>query len=194
MIASADRAERARGTDAAHRTVQRRAREAVPTLADFCLVYQVGGRILRPIAAVHVTREGSRDIRALMQAYRIRMDDRASTVAQAVRLRRPILRTEIQPEPGKGKADSVASLHLRLATRSALVVPMVVAGEVLGAISLCYSRSGRSYHGRDIASAERLAGRVATALARADDPPSPRVLERPARTSDTVRRRAATRR
>ena len=189
MIASAGRAERARASDADHRTVQRLAREAIPTLADFCLVYQLTGRLLRAIAAVHVTRQGSRDVRALMKAYRIKLDDRVSTVAQVVRSRRPIVRTEIRPDAGKGSAGSVAHLHLRLATRSALVVPIVHEDVVLGAVSLCYSRSSRSYEARHIAMAERFAMRVASALL-PEEGNAPRVPERPSRAERTVRPRA----
>jgi GAF domain-containing protein len=194
MIALSGTAQRSRGSDAAHRTVQRLAREALPALADFCLVYQLAGRTLRAIAAVHVTRQGSRDVRALMKAYRIKMADRVSTVAQVVRTQRPILRTEIRADAGKGKPGSVTSLHLRLATRSALVVPIVRDGTVLGAVSLCYSRSGRTYDGRHIASAERFARRVAGALLPADGRNAPSVLERPAREGRTVQQRTATQR
>lgn len=144
MIASASRAQTARAIDAAQRPVQRLAREAVPSLADFSLVYQVAGRVIRAIAAVHVTREGSRDVRALMKTYRITTDDRSSSVAQVIRTQRPLLRTEIRPDPAKGRAGSVTHLHVRLATRSALVVPILNDGAVLGAVSLPFRPLVRS--------------------------------------------------
>jgi GAF domain-containing protein len=194
MIALAGRAHRGSAGDAAQRAVQRLTREAIPTLADFCLVYQLAGRVLRAIAAVHVTRQGSRDVRALMKAYRIGMADRVSTVAQVVRTQRPIVRTEIRSDPGKAKAGSVANLHRRLATRSALVVPIVHDGAVLGAVSLCFSPSGRAYDGRSIATAERFARRIAKVLMPVEEGDAPRPLERAAREGRTVRQRATTQR
>jgi GAF domain-containing protein len=190
MIASAGSAQRAQTADTTHREVQRLAREAIPTLADFCLVYRLARRALRAIAAVHVTRAGSRNVRALMKAYRIRTDDRGSTVAQVVRTQRPLVRTEIRPDAARGRTNSVARLHLRLATRSALVVPIVRDGDVLGAVSLCYSRSDRSYSPRDIAAAELFARRVADALASEAGANGPRAIKRRPREGPTVRPRA----
>jgi GAF domain-containing protein len=58
----------------------------------------------------------------------------------------------------------VTELHRRLAPTSALVVPIVHDTRVLGALSLCYSHSGRAYAARHVAAAERLAARIARSL------------------------------
>ncbi|MNC87399.1 GAF domain protein [compost metagenome] len=97
-----------------------------------------------------------------MAAHRISQDDRVSTVAHVVRTGRPSLRTTIPPEPdGGGYVSRVAQLHRRLAPGSVLVVPIRQHGNVTGAVSLCYSHSGRSYRTRDVAIAERLASGIA---------------------------------
>jgi hypothetical protein len=145
--------------------IERIARESVPAVADFCLVHLVAGRSIRCVAAVHSTRGGGRDMRALMKTHRIRCDDRDSTVAHVVRTRRATLRTGISLEmPARPRAGGVADLHRRLAPTSALVVPIVGGAAVLGALSLCYSHSGRAYNARQIPSAQRLASRIADAL------------------------------
>jgi GAF domain-containing protein len=148
----------------ARRAIERAARDAVPTFADFCLVHLVAGRTIKCVAGTHATRGGGRDVRALMKRHRIRQDDRDSTVAQVVRTQRAMLRKEIYPEASNRIRTGVGELHRRLATTSALVVPIVRHGAVLGAISLCYSHSGRAYAARHLAAAQRLADRIAAAL------------------------------
>jgi GAF domain-containing protein len=150
--------------EAGRRIVERYAREAVPALADFCLVHLAAGRTIRCIAATHATRSGTRTVRALMATHRIRQDDRVSTVAHVIRTGRAALRTAIQPERTDEGPDRVTDLHRRLAPTSALVVPIQQHTHVVGAVSLCYSQSGRSYRARDIAAARRLASRIAAAL------------------------------
>lgn len=104
-------------------------------------------------------------MRALMKVHRIRPDDRDSTVAQVVRTRRATLRREIHPEiPPHDSTSAVADLHRRLAPTSALVVPITHGSRILGALSLCYSHSRRTYAVRHVAAAERVASRIAGKL------------------------------
>jgi GAF domain-containing protein len=180
------------------RAIERTARAAVPSLADFCLVHLVAGRGITFIAGAHATRAGRRHIRALMRTHRIRPDDPDSTVAQVVRTRRPTLRTTIFPDLNERnvRTGGIADLHRRLAPTSALVVPILRDGTVLGAVSLCYSQSGRSYGARHLPSAERLASRIAEVLtpgARTKASLGLRAAARHARQSTTMRRRVAAR-
>jgi len=180
---------------AARRAVERAARNAVPALADFCLVHLVAGRAIRCVAGAHSTREGGRDVRALMTTHRIRLDDRDSTVAHVVRTGRATLRKEIYPDtPGRTRAGAVAELHRRLAPTSALVVPIVRDDAVLGALSLCYSHSGRVYGARHVGAANRLASRIADALARSSSLGAPlplRAATRHVGQGTMIRRRVA---
>lgn len=149
--------------------IYRWTRRAIPALGDFCLVYVVAGDGIVARAGTHVTSEGRRLVRALMRVYRVKRSDRASAVAHVIRTRKPLLRTSIRPESEPPQASSttasVAQLHRMLAPRSALVVPIVVRNQMLGALSLCYSQSGRAYSRRDVAAAAHIALQIAHLLA-----------------------------
>jgi GAF domain-containing protein len=155
-----------------HSMLDRIARHAVPGLADFCLIFLVDGANLRCVAAAHVTREGERLLRALNRIYRITRDDPVSTVARAVRTGRSQLRTEIAAKQGRfhHELTRVFDLHRRLAARSAVVVPIRANNEILGALTLSYSESRRTYGLEDLPLLERVAddiGRTVDAARRA---------------------------
>jgi GAF domain-containing protein len=149
--------------------LERVARAAVPALADFCLVYLLDGEQFRCVASAHVTRAGDRLVRALNKVYKITRDDRESTVAQVVRLRRPSLRAEIRPEHQTPDAHAtelarVCDIHRQLGVRSALVVPIEGRAGVLGAVAFSYAQSGRHYSPADLPVAERVAHDIAFAV------------------------------
>jgi GAF domain-containing protein len=139
-------------------TLTRLARGIVPPLADFCLIYIVENDDIRLAASAHVTAEGTRLLRALDRVYRIRRDDRDSTVAQVIRTGRSQLRTEIRPEHEKpfDRLTRVFDIHRQLAPRSALVVPIKSRKETFGAMSLSYSKSGRTYTPDEVPILEQL--------------------------------------
>jgi hypothetical protein len=90
----------------------------------------------------------------------------------------------------------VADLHRRLACRSALVVPLIVGSQVLGAVSLCYAGSGRTFGPADLAAGQRVAREIARVVV-PSDPVNATLPVRPA-TRDagrrtTLRRRVAAR-
>jgi GAF domain-containing protein len=146
-------------------TIEKAARDAIPALADFCLVHVVNGTMLLCVAGAHVSRHGRMHVRALMRSRGIRRDDLVSTVAHVVRTRRPMLRAHVAMEPRDGiRKGGIAELQHRLAPRSVLVMPIADGGVVLGALSLCYSASGRSYTDRHLKPAHRIAARIAGAL------------------------------
>lgn len=176
------------------RVIDRTAREALPRLADFYLVHIVTARTLRCVAAAHRAREIAREMRALISGRPIRRDDLASTVAFVVRSRKPSLRTPIYPEEDAGRRGTLAQLQRKLAPTSALVVPVLRNGDVVGTLSLCYSESGRSHAAHDVPRAQRLAGRIAQALANPSDAASRlRPTARHARQGTTLRRRVGAR-
>jgi GAF domain-containing protein len=158
------------GRHAARLTAIRRlVRGAVPTLADFSLFYVPHASIISCVACAHATPTGARLLRALAREYHLRRNDRSSTVAEVMRTGRPIVRKDIPVELEAGRSphserETVANLHRRLAARSALVVPVAGDRSVLGALTLCYSQSERSYSARDVHTAMRLAAHIADAL------------------------------
>jgi GAF domain-containing protein len=146
---------------AASRTAREIARRAVPTLADFAIVFLVAGRSIIGIASAHVSPAGDRLLRVLRRIYRIPRHDLHSTVAQVIRTGRPSLRIGIQSDGLPAPRGSIADIHQRLACRSALVLPIWIGSTVVGAVTLCYAGSGRTYAPRDIADAQRVARQIA---------------------------------
>lgn len=144
--------------------MQEIARRCIPALADFAVVFMVTGRLISGIASAHTSTTGERLLRALRRVYRIRRDDLQSTVAQVVRTGYPLLRRSIQHEEHAARRGSVSDLHRRLACRSALVLPIRVGTIVTGALSLCYSESGRTYALADLACARRVAREIANTV------------------------------
>ena len=149
---------------AASRPVRAIVRRTVPALADFAMVFLVAGRSIVGIASVHTSPAGERLLRALRRIYRIRRDDLHSAVAQVIRTGRPLLRKRIQHDGQLTRRGSVADLHRRLACRSALVMPIRIGAVVVGAVTLCYAGSGRTYAPADVAGAQRLARAIAQSV------------------------------
>jgi GAF domain-containing protein len=146
------------------RALQRLARSFVPALADFCLIHLVERHYVRCVAGAHATREGQRLVSTLARTgSRISRHDPISSVAHVVRHGRGQVRSDVILDPdlhGSRRSDVVR----RLAPRSAVVVPLVVRDQVLGALTLCYSASGRRYSTRHIAPAKRIARLVVARL------------------------------
>jgi GAF domain-containing protein len=182
---------------AAHRTIQEIARRSVPALADFAIVFMVAKRSIVGIASAHMSPAGDRLLRALRRVYRIPRDDLQSTVAHVVRTGRPSLRRSIQNDGQPVRRGSVADLHQRLACRSALVLPIWIGSTVVGAVTLCYAGSGRSYAATDLAVARRVAREIARTAVPVAVPhasaPRLRAAIGDARRPTTVRRRLAAR-
>jgi len=181
----------------ARHAVERAARAAVPRLADFCFIHVRSRAWLKGVAAAHVTAQGDRDVRALMRARRIAVTDEESTVARVVRTGRPVLRATVPPDPvAAPNGDRSALLLRRLAPRSVLVVPIAAGKTVLGAVSLCYADSGRTYLSRDLPPARRIARQIAATLvpdAPAHAPLRLRATARHAGHGPVIRRRVAAR-
>jgi GAF domain-containing protein len=181
--------------------VQRVVRNAVPRIADFSLLYVVDGGFVVCAASAHATRDGDRLVRTLGRVHRVKRSDAVSSVAQVTRTGQPLLRTRIRLDARRADtpADNkslVAELHRRLAPRSALVVPVIANDMVLGAISLCYSESGRRYTSRDLPAASQVAreiGRLLSKFVLRDATIRLRPAARGARQGAALRRRVVSR-
>lgn len=184
---------RSPGRAALRRDIDRIVHRLVPRSADFCLLHLVSRGSIRAIAWAHATPGGERLLRLLTRRYRISPQDRSSGVASVLRSGRPLLRTAIQiDEAVAGRGDaSVVELHRELGPRSALVVPIVTPTAVLGALTLGFSHSPRTYAARDVPGAVRVAARIARILAPPADLARLRASEAnpAARTATTLRRR-----
>jgi PAS domain S-box-containing protein len=148
-------------------TVRRVADQAVPRLADWCAVDLVvdGEPLPKRLAVAHVDPRKIALAQELGAKYPPRVDA-PNGVPKVLRTGRSELYREI-PDELLAKA-TVDAEHLALARalqlNSAMIVPLVAKSRVLGAMSFVFAESGRFYDEDDLAMAEELARRCASAI------------------------------
>jgi len=143
------------------------AKVAVPLLADWCVVHTTKeGEPIQPVAVAHA------DPQKLAQANDLlRRDPPDPDVppgpAHVLRTGRP----EFYPEASEELLAAIArdadqiELVRALGVKSAMIVPLMTRGHILGTITLVVSaESGRQYAEVDLALAEELARRAALAV------------------------------
>lgn len=145
------------------------AQVAIKTFGDWCAVELVDDGVLRTVAVAHVDPDRVELARELQRRYP--SDPDAPTGSPNV------VRTGVS-ELIPVVTDSMLQLaardddHLRLARslglRSAMVVPLISRKRVLGAITIVSAESGRLYDDSDLAVAEDLGSRAATAIDNAE--------------------------
>jgi GAF domain-containing protein len=144
------------------------ARLAVPKLADFCAIdlLEADGSLRRvALAALDVDTE--RANWAIASRYR-RDPLGTHPVWDVLRDAKPVIWGEVDPDRLQRLARN--SDHLRRLLERGICawmgVPLLVNGRVRGSMSFTDAESGRRFTPEDVATAEELAGRVATAIAR----------------------------
>jgi len=147
-------------------TLQRVARLAVPTLADWCAVELPDDHgVLQQVALVHANPDRVTAARELRERYPPDRDAAAGTPA-VMRTGEPQLIAEIpdamlaETIPDPERLEAVRALGIR----SMMMVPMTSGGHVLGVMSFVFSESGRRYREQDVVFAQGLATRAATAI------------------------------
>jgi PAS domain S-box-containing protein len=148
------------------RTLGEVARAAVPGIADWAAVYVLAeDGTLEQLAVAHVDPSKLTFAEELQRRYPP-SDDESSALWQ-------VLTTgsaQLVPEIGDEMLAEVArdDLHLglirELGLRSYMAVPLVAGERALGVIALVQAESGRAYGDEDLALAEELARRAATAI------------------------------
>ena len=147
-------------------TLRQVARLAVPFVSDWCSVDVLTpeGRVIR-LASAHFDPEKE----ALAGELRARRQSEADPDYGAKRVMRTgvseiytnVDDELIRREVGKGiHADDL----IKMGVTSAMVVPMLARGRTLGAMTFIADRSKRHFDERDLALAEDLAGRAASAI------------------------------
>ncbi|HSC91037.1 MAG TPA: ATP-binding protein [Gaiellaceae bacterium] len=142
------------------------ARAAVPGVADWATVHIVeGDGSIRQLGIAHA------DPAKLLLAEELQVryppaSGEESAVGRVIRTHKPELVPEIADETIVTAARDTLHLDLlrELGIRSYLVVPLVAGGRAFGAISFVLAESGRRYGPSDLALAEELARRAATAI------------------------------
>jgi len=156
---------------------------AVPTIADWCVVDLVEDGAIRRVSVAHAD-PNKRKLAYELDARYPPAPNSATGIANVMRTRRAELHSDI------GEADLVAAArdaeHLRilreLGLHAYIIVPIVTREEVVGTIALVTAESHRRYSEADLAVAEELARRAATAIENA-------WLYREAKNAVTVRER-----
>jgi PAS domain S-box-containing protein len=147
-------------------TLERVARMVVPQLADWCGIDMIDEHgEMHQVAVAHVDPEKVEMARDLRRRYP--PDPDAPTGIPAILRGGPAeLYTEIPDELLVTAAHDEEHLRIirEVGMRSAMAVPMRIAGETLGAITLVSAESGRRFDHGDLAFAEDLALRAATAI------------------------------
>jgi PAS domain S-box-containing protein len=142
---------------------------AVPRIADWCAVDLLDdGGVLRRIAVSHV------DPVKVALAWRLSEEyppDLAADrgIARVLRTATSEMVSNIPPELIESAAvdERHRALIRELQLRAYMCVPIIAAGEVLGALTFVAAESGRTFGEDDLVSAESLAARAASAIANA---------------------------
>jgi serine phosphatase RsbU (regulator of sigma subunit) len=138
---------------------------AVPGVADWCAVHLVRNGRVDQMTVAHSDPEKVAFVSRLQERYP--PDPAAEGGAiQVSRTGRPVLMPEIPDE--LLVASAVDEEHLALirsiGLKSAVVVPLLVRGRSLGALTLVHAESGQRFDEGDLAFAEQLAANAAIAL------------------------------
>jgi PAS domain S-box-containing protein len=140
---------------------------AVPQFADWCAIDMVeeDGSIRR-LAVAHVDPDKVQLAKELARKYPPD-PEAAHGVPNVIRTRRPELFAEITDElldNALGDTPELLEVLRALGLRSSMCVPLVARSRALGAITFVSAESGRRYDEGDLATAQDLARRAATAV------------------------------
>ncbi|HSU02691.1 MAG TPA: SpoIIE family protein phosphatase [Nocardioides sp.] len=146
-------------------TLAKVARLAVPTFADWCAIDVVDDGRLRRLSVAHVDPAKVQLAHDLAERYPAD-PDAPHGAWQVMRTGRSELIAEITDEMLTAGAvdEEHATIARALHLRSAVTVPLVARGRVLGVITWVTAESERHYTADDLALAEELAARAAVSL------------------------------
>ncbi|MCS0603691.1 SpoIIE family protein phosphatase [Streptomyces sp. LP11] len=160
LLADASRAL-ASGLDA-EESLRRLARLVVPQLADACVVDVVEGEGVRRLTVTD--RDPDRALRVLSGGVLPGPDDSACALAKVLRGTGPVVVTDFGPsDPDDRLSSAQGALYRTLGARTALVVPMRVRRQELGALTLV-RRSGDAFDEQEQSLAADLGQRAGLAL------------------------------
>jgi PAS domain S-box-containing protein len=146
-------------------TLERVANLAVPRIADWCSVDVRDGDRIERLAIAHADPAKLEVVREMGRRYPPEWTATDGS-SQVMRTGEPLLVPEITDEMLREAAadEKHLDLLLELGPRSAMIVPMIARGGVLGAITFVAARSGRRYDEDDLSFARELADRAASSI------------------------------
>ena len=145
-------------------TIRVAARQAVPALADFCVIDVIDeGHAVRRLAQAHVDPAREEALARLAALYPSTPDS-PNAAARAMRTGRSVL----VPEFGEAQIEEYTrdprhrDLLRSFNLTSGLAVPLVARGKIIGAMTLGFV--GRTFSASDVATAEDFASRAALSI------------------------------
>ncbi|WP_018569633.1 PP2C family protein-serine/threonine phosphatase, partial [Streptomyces sp. PsTaAH-124] len=161
LLAEASRAL-ASGLDA-EEALRRLARLVVPHLADACVVDVAEGERLRRLAITD--REPERSLRVLPGGLLPGPDDSSAALAKVLRGAGPVVVSDFGlPDPADPLQSAQWALYRMLDAGTALIVPMLVRRQVLGALTFVRRAPGAVFDEQEQALAADLGHRAGLAL------------------------------
>ena len=140
---------------------------AIPMLADWCIVDVVeeNGETLRQVTVAAADPKKEQVLREMRSLYRPTLDS-PQPAARALRAGTTQLFPEFTPETLRAttKTERHFELISALAPTAAIAVPLVARNHTVGAVTLAWSESNRTYDDADVELAEELARRAALAV------------------------------
>ncbi|MBA3717488.1 MAG: GAF domain-containing protein [Actinobacteria bacterium] len=148
-----------------HDTLQRVAQLAVPAFADWCIVDVLEGDEIHRLAVAAAREESQLALDELRVSYPPTLDS-PQPAAQALRERRPVIYFDFTAETLKattrdGRHHELIEL---LEPCSAMALPLLARGHVVGAVTFARAESGRRYTDADLPLAEEIARRSGLAV------------------------------
>lgn len=147
------------------KTIASLAQAAVPTLCDWCVVDMHENGNVKRLAAAHQDPEKVRLAYELLERYPPRWDE-AIGLPYVLRSGQSQLFREITDDLLVETAQDAEMLEITrgLGLRSAVIVPLNIGGQTIGAMTLVSAESSRLFNQNDVVIAEELARRAAEAV------------------------------
>lgn len=139
---------------------------AVPTIADYCIIYMVeeGGKIYR-LAMAHIDPAKEALLQELERLYPLDLSQEDGIV-NVIKTGKPVLAAEVSDTILSNAARDREHLKIlrQLGAKSCIIVPLVARGRTLGGMSFTAAESGRRYGKEDLMLIEELSRRAAFAV------------------------------
>lgn len=148
----------------ASRPIEKLARQAVPALADWCVIHlRREDRSLQLVALAHVDEKKAQIGAEMLQRYPVDSD---LPIGEVFRSGKSQLYAQIDDTMLVAAARDTEHLRMmrEFGMTSHLVVPLNAQGRVIGCMSLTQAESGRQFTAEDVALAEEVAVRAALAM------------------------------
>jgi PAS domain S-box-containing protein len=147
------------------KTLESLARLTVPILADLCTVDIIENGVVRRMGVAHADPKREEQVRKLQYNYAPDLNE-THPAMKVIRTGVAALVPEIADEELVAATHNAEHLHIvrEMGFKSYMVVPLLVRGRTLGAISLVSTQQSRRYRAVDLELAEELARRAALSL------------------------------